>query len=83
MKNANKEFAGTIMKSLGIPNNKVFYMLDHVMVPINTRVSDEELVNELTKNGAINIQRLNRGTNFDRVEAINKKVPFAKEKLCV
>ena len=83
MKNANKEFSGTIMKSLGIPNNKVFYMLDHVMVPINTRVSDEELVNELTKNGAINIQRLNRGTNFDRVEAINKKVPFAKEKLCV
>ena len=46
-------------------------------------MSDEELVNELTKNGAINIQRLNRGTNFDRVEAINKKVPFAKEKLCV
>jgi ubiquinone/menaquinone biosynthesis C-methylase UbiE len=83
MKDVNKEFAQNILKSLGIPNNRVFYMLDHVMVPINTRVSDEELVKELTKNGAINIQRLNRGTDFDRVEAIYKKVPFAKEKFGV
>ena len=80
LKNVNKEFAQNIMKSFGMPNNRVFYMLDHVMVPINTRVSSKELENELEKNGAVNIKRLTRGADFDRVEAIYNKVPFAKEK---
>lgn len=83
MKNVNKKFAQNIIKSLGVPNNRVFYILDHVMVPINTRVSDEGLVKELTKNSAINIQRLNRGTDFDRVEAINKKSAFCKKIWCL
>lgn len=83
MKNVNKEFAQKILKSLGIPNNRVFYMLDHVMVPINTRITGDELEIELTKNGAINIKRLNRGVDFDRVEAIFNNVPFAKEKFGV
>lgn len=80
MKNVDKVFAQNILKSLGIPTNRVFYMLDHVMVPINTRVSCEELEEELQKNGAINIKRLERGTDFDRVEAIYNKVPYAFEK---
>jgi hypothetical protein len=50
------------------------------MVPINTRITPEELENELTKNGAINIKRLNRGADFDRVEALYKNVPYSKEK---
>ena len=83
MKNVNKEFAQNIMKSLGIPNNRVFYMLDHVMVPINTRITEYELENELNINGAINIKKLRRGADFDRVEAIYNKLPFAKEKFGV
>jgi ubiquinone/menaquinone biosynthesis C-methylase UbiE len=83
LKDVNKEFAQKILKSLGIPNNRVFYMLDHVMVPINTRITSEELENELKKNGAINIKRLDRGVDFDRVEAIYKKIPFANEKFGV
>lgn len=80
LKDVNKEFAQKILKSIGIPNNRVFYMLDHVMVPINTRITPEELENELIKNGAINIKRLDRGADFDRVEAIYKNIPYAKEK---
>jgi ubiquinone/menaquinone biosynthesis C-methylase UbiE len=80
LKDVNKKMAQDVLRSLGIPNNRVFYMLDHVMVPINTRLTAEELIEELQKNGAINIKRLTRGADFDRVEAIYNKVPFAKEK---
>jgi len=80
MKNVNKKFAQEILQSLGIPMNRVFYMLDHVMVPINTRLSPKQIIEELEKNGACNIRRLTRGTDFDRVEYIYNKISFAKEK---
>jgi ubiquinone/menaquinone biosynthesis C-methylase UbiE len=80
MKGVNKKFAQDVLRSLGIPMNRVFYMLDHVMVPINTRLTSKQIVEELEKNGACNIRRLTRGTDFDRVEAIYNKIPFAKEK---
>lgn len=83
MKNVNKEYAQKLLKSIGIPNNRVFYMLDHVMVPINTRIKPEELENEISKNGGVNIKRLNRGTNFDRIENIYKNIPYAVEKFGV
>ena len=83
MKDVNKKMAQDVLRSLGIPMNRVFYMLDHVMVPINTRLTSEELIEELSKNGAINIRRLYRGADFDRVEAIYNKVAFAKEKFGV
>lgn len=80
MKDVNKKFAQDVLQSLGIPMNRVFYMLDHVMVPINTRLTSEHIIEELEKNGACNIRRLTRGTDFDRVESIYNKIPFAKEK---
>lgn len=80
MKDVNKKFAQDVLRSMGIPMNRVFYMLDHVMVPINTRLTSEQIIEELEKNGACNIHRLTRGTDFDRVEAIYKEIPFAKEK---
>jgi len=83
MKNVNKKYAQDVLRSLGIPMNRVFYMLDHVMVPINTRLTPEEMVTELEINGATNIKRLQRGTDFDRVEAIYNDIPFAKEKFGV
>ena len=83
LKDVNKKFAQNIMRSLGIPMNRVFYMLDHVMVPINTRLTPDEIIAALEKNGAFNIKRLTRGTDFDRVEAIYKNSPYAKEKFGV
>lgn len=83
MRKVPKEFAQQVMRGMGVPSNRIFYMLDHVMVPINTRVTSEQLQSELEKNGAIEVRRLTRGTGFDRVEAIYRKVPFAKEKFGV
>jgi ubiquinone/menaquinone biosynthesis C-methylase UbiE len=83
MKDVNKKFAQDVLRSLGIPMNRVFYMLDHVMVPINTRLTSEEIIVELEKNGACNIKRLTRGADFDRVEAIYNQIPYAKEKFGV
>ncbi|WP_293870264.1 class I SAM-dependent methyltransferase [Flavobacterium sp.] len=83
MKDVNNKYAQDVLRSLGIPMNRVFYMLDHVMVPINTRITPKELTVELEKNGAINIKRLTRGADFDRVESIYNQIPFAKEKFGV
>lgn len=80
LKNVNKIFAQNVLRSLAIPMNRVFYMLDHVMVPINTRLSTNEIINELKNNGACNIRRLDRGADFDRVESIYHSVPFANKK---
>lgn len=83
MKNVDKDFARGILKSLNIPANRIFYMLDHVMVPINTRLSPDQIENVLNENGADSIQRLGRGTDFDRVEQIYHGIPYAREKFGV
>ncbi|SDS01250.1 class I SAM-dependent methyltransferase [Gramella sp. MAR_2010_147] len=80
MKKVNKSFAQQVMKSLNIPPNRVFYMLDHVMVPINTRLAKEDIESQLVLNGATSIHRLNRGVKFDRVEYIYKNIPYSSEK---
>ena len=47
------------------------------------RATAEEIAAELELNGATNIKRLQRGSDFDRVEYIYKNTPFAKEKFGV
>jgi len=79
LKDVSKEKARLTLASLGIPGNKIFYMLDHVMVPINIRLTEEEIETELTKNGAKQIRRLKRGADFDRIEYIFRKRSFARE----
>lgn len=83
MRKVPKPFAQQVMKGLGVASNRVFYMLDHVMVPINTRITPDDLYIELEKQGAVAIERLKRGTDFDRIEAIYQGVPYAKEKFGV
>lgn len=76
----SKSFARQVLTGLGVPGNRVFYMLDHVMVPINLRLTAEEITTRLEKAGASGIRRLTRGTDFDRVEAIHRGDPFAEVK---
>lgn len=83
LKNVDKSFAQKVMSLLGVPTNRIFYMLDHVMAPINTRVTPVELSDSLKKAGAVNIKRLERGTDFDRVEQVFRQVPYALEKFGV
>ncbi len=83
LRKVNKNFAAKVLASMAVPNNRIFYMLDHVMVPINTRLTPDQLESELTKAGAKQIRRLTRGTEFDRVEYLHKAVPFASIKFGV
>lgn len=80
MRDEVHEQARVAVAMLGIPANRIFYMLDHVMVPINLRLASEEITAELQKGGARDIRRLTRGTDFDRVERIYQKDPYAIEK---
>lgn len=79
-KDVPKETARGALRLLGIPSNRIFYMLDHVMVPINVRATSEQIEGCLREGGAINVRRLTRGTDFDRVEQIYRKDPFAEVK---
>jgi ubiquinone/menaquinone biosynthesis C-methylase UbiE len=83
LRKVNKNYAIKVLSSLGIPNNRIFYMLDHVMVPINTRLSPQEIEEALQEDGATQISRLKRGTDFDRIEKIYQKVPYAIQKFGV
>ncbi|MBF0244778.1 MAG: class I SAM-dependent methyltransferase [Planctomycetes bacterium] len=80
MQGTDREFARMSLKLLGVPDNKIFYMLDHVMVPINIRLTPAEIDQSLSVAGAVNIRRLTRGTDFDRVERIHQGDPYAEVK---
>lgn len=73
----DKEMARRALQLLGTPANRIFYMLDHVLVPINIRLSPEEIVECLENAGATQIRRLTRGADFDRIERIHRRDPFA------
>lgn len=68
------------LELLGVPVNRIFYMLDHVMVPINIRLTPKEIENVLTNAGATAIRRLERGTDFDRIEQLYQQHPYASIK---
>lgn len=78
MKDERKSDARFALQLLNIPGNRIFYMLDHVMVPINIRLSPEVIEQALLKAGATRLRRLERGSDFDRVEQIYRKRKFAE-----
>lgn len=75
-----RDLARASLRLIGIPGNRIFYMLDHVMVPINLRLTDGEIQRCLAAAGASNIRRLTRGTDFDRIEQIHLGQPYARVK---
>lgn len=76
----DKSLARASLRILGVPTNRIFYILDHIMVPINIRLTEQEIETCLAEAGAKDIRKLPRGTDFDRIEQIYGKVPFAKMK---
>jgi SAM-dependent methyltransferase len=80
MKNEDHELARVAVSSLGLSANRVFYMLDHVMAPINLRLRPDEIESALNRAGARSIRRLHRGADFDRVESLHRGDPYAMEK---
>ena len=80
MREESRDSARAALQLLGIPGNRVFYMLDHVMVPINLRLTPDEIEDCLKSSGARNIRRLTRGASFDRVEQIYQGARHATTK---
>lgn len=80
LKEDSRDTAREVLHALGVPANRIFYMLDHVMVPINVRLTPTEVEDCLSSAGAVSIRRLTRGTDFDRIEHIYRGEPFAKTK---
>ncbi|MCG3161348.1 MAG: Ubiquinone/menaquinone biosynthesis C-methyltransferase UbiE [Acidobacteria bacterium] len=76
----DRDAARNALRGLGTPANRVFYMLDHVMVPINIRLTPDEIIACLEEAGATEIKRLTRGSDFDRIERIHRGEPFAEIK---
>lgn len=83
MKNEDKAKSRAALQELNMPANRIFYMLDHVMVPINLRLSPAEIENCLRLSGAVNIRRLRRGADIDRIECIAQGERYASERFGV
>jgi ubiquinone/menaquinone biosynthesis C-methylase UbiE len=79
LRNEKKADMRAALASLHIPANRIFYMLDHVMVPINVRLTPETIADALKNAGATNVRRLERGCDFDRVEQIHRDGTHARE----
>lgn len=77
MSTENKNIVRAGLKILGIPPNKIFYMLDHIIVPINIRLTEEEIENCFCSFGTRKVRKLLRGADFDRSEQIYRKVQFS------
>jgi ubiquinone/menaquinone biosynthesis C-methylase UbiE len=80
VKDEKRDVIRAALHASGTPANRIFYMLDHVLVPINLRLTPDEIESCLAKAGATGIRRLCRGTDFDRIERIYQKEPYADVK---
>ena len=83
VKDVGFAYAREVFHMLGVPPNRRFFILDHIMAPINIRSTCEEIEGWLKQAGASEIRRLERGTDFDRVEQVYQNRPFAKVKFGV
>ncbi len=79
----DKSLARASLRLLAVPTNRIFYILDHIMVPINIRLTEQEIKSCLAEAGAKNIRKLRRGTDFDRAEQLFQKAPYAEMKFGV
>ena len=69
-----------IFSLLGVPADKAYYNLDHMMVPINIRYKRSEVISMLKKSGAKNIRVLKRGHDIDEDERIFKREKYSIDK---
>jgi len=66
----NTDFLYDYGQIFGLKNNRIFYILDHVLVPINTLLFPKEVEKIFIKLKIKKFQRLSRGTKKDEVENI-------------
>ena len=59
-KNVTSSTALSILRAYKIPENRIFYMLDHIFAPINTRTTQREIEQLIKKSGFTGFERLNK-----------------------
>lgn len=72
------EFCHAVFDLLNVPKNLKFLYLDHILVPINVRLTDKDCRQTLTQAGASNIRRFERGADVDGQEALYSGNIYAK-----
>ncbi|NOT46208.1 MAG: class I SAM-dependent methyltransferase [Acidobacteria bacterium] len=80
MKDEDKSTSRAALQQINLSANRIFYMLDHVMVPINLRLSPSEIEGCLHSCGAVNVRRLQRGADIDRIEHIFQGEQYAEQR---
>lgn len=80
MANEEHRLAREILGLMGLPANRIFYMLDHVLAPVNLRLTPQEIEEALGQSGAVAVRRLTRGTDFDRIERLHRGEAYASVK---
>lgn len=68
MANVNQGFARECLRLMGVPSNRVFYILDHILVPINSLTLPSTLESIIAGSGYSSFERLFRGTDYDIAE---------------
>jgi ubiquinone/menaquinone biosynthesis C-methylase UbiE len=79
MQPVSRDYARAFFALIGVPGNRIFYILDHIMVPINERTTIQEIEDLIYEAGFSNVYRLNRGADFDRIEHLYRKRPKQKD----
>jgi SAM-dependent methyltransferase len=64
----------------GVAPNRRYFILDHIMVPINDRITAAECEHLIRQVGFTKYERCNRGADVDRLELRYRQTPFASEK---
>ncbi len=75
MSTVDPGYARETMKVLGAAGHRIYSILDHTQVPINTRSSREEVTSLLARAGFRNVKWLENGLSYDRVEKLRRVGP--------
>lgn len=71
------EIPHRMFAAAGLTASLRYYLLDHMLVPYNTRFTRAEVFDLLSAHGARDIQFLDRGADIDRIERIYRGEPEA------
>ena len=72
MQSVSQKYARACFHAMGVPSNRIFYILDHIMVPFNTLMLPSEVESLLNQSGFSSFERLSRGTDYDFAELQHK-----------
>ncbi|TSC63111.1 MAG: methyltransferase [Parcubacteria group bacterium Gr01-1014_48] len=72
MRPVQPEYARNTLRLLGVPENRIFFILDHIMVPINILSSSNEIERMIKENNITDFKRLERGADTDMIEKLWK-----------